>query len=74
MNCLKNTQLFIPPYIPGMNPIEQIWKEIRKRGFINVFFPSLNDVIDKLCEVMNGLEKKTSQSITGRKWILDVFG
>ena len=26
---------FIPPYTPEMNPIEQIWKEIRKRGFRN---------------------------------------
>jgi len=25
---------YIPPYTPEMNPIEQIWKEIRKRGFI----------------------------------------
>ena len=24
---------FIPPYTPEMNPIEQVWKEIRKRGF-----------------------------------------
>ena len=26
---------FIPPYTPEMNPIEQIWKEIRLRGFRN---------------------------------------
>lgn len=24
---------FIPPYTPEMNPIEQVWAEIRKRGF-----------------------------------------
>ena len=24
---------FIPPYTPEMNPIEQIWKELRSRGF-----------------------------------------
>ena len=31
----ENIELvFIPPYTPEMNPIEQIWKEIRKRGFI----------------------------------------
>ena len=30
----ENIVLFhIPPYTPEMNPIEQIWKEIRKRGF-----------------------------------------
>ncbi len=31
-----------------MNPIEQIWTEIRKRGFKNVIFKSLDAVIDKL--------------------------
>ena len=32
---------YIPPYTPEMNPIEQIWKEIRKRGFHNEVFASL---------------------------------
>ena len=31
---------FIPPYTPEMNPIEQVWKEIRKRGFKNKSFQS----------------------------------
>ena len=32
----ENIVLFqLPPYTPEMNPIEQIWKEIRKRGFRN---------------------------------------
>lgn len=35
----ENIELFfIPPYTPEMNPIEQIWKEIRKRGFQNEVF------------------------------------
>lgn len=29
---------FIPPYTPEMKPIEQVWKEIRKRGFKNKAF------------------------------------
>ncbi len=32
---------FIPPYTPEMNPIEQVWKEIRKRGFKNKAFQTL---------------------------------
>ena len=33
-----NIVLFhIPPYTPEMNPIEQIWEEIRKRGFRKFF-------------------------------------
>lgn len=48
-NALKipeNIRLtFIPPYTPEMNPIEQIWKEIRKRGFKNEVFQTLNKVV-----------------------------
>ena len=36
---------FIPPYTPEMNPIEQVWKEIRKRGFKNKAFQTLEAVI-----------------------------
>ena len=36
---------FIPPYTPEMNPIEQIWKEIRLRGFRNQVFPSLIELL-----------------------------
>ena len=39
LNLPDNIVLFyIPPYTPEMNPIEQIWKEIRKRGFHNEVF------------------------------------
>ena len=33
--------MFIPPYTPEMNPIEQIWKELRARGFHNEVFQTL---------------------------------
>jgi putative transposase len=31
-------RFYIPPRTPEMNPIEQLWQEIRKNGFKNVFF------------------------------------
>ena len=38
----ENIVLFhIPPYTPEMNPTEQIWKEIQKRGFRNEIFATL---------------------------------
>ena len=64
---------FIPPYTPEMTPIEQIWKEIRKRGFKNEIFATLEKVIDRLCETICSLTPQTIQSITGRKWILNCF-
>ena len=67
------TLTFIPPYTPEMNPIEQIWKEIRKRGFRNEVFPTLEKVIDRLCDVIKNLPASVIQSITGRQWIMSMF-
>jgi putative transposase len=64
---------FIPPATPEMNPIEQIWKEIRKEGFKNQSFSTLEKVVDRLCETINNLAKETVKSITGRDWILECF-
>lgn len=63
----------IPPYTPEMNPIEQIWKEIRKRGFKNEVFKTLDKVIDRLCDVICSLTADIIKSITGRDWILECF-
>jgi putative transposase len=65
--------LFLPPYTPEMNPIEQIWKEVRQRGLRNEIFSSHNQVIDRLCQTLSSLTKNTIQSITGRDWILECF-
>lgn len=62
--------LFIPPYTPEMNPIEQIWKEIRKRGFCNEVFATLEKVVDRLCRTICSLTHDAVKSITHREWIV----
>lgn len=62
----------LPPYTPEMNPIEQIWKELRSRGFRNEVFQTLEKVVDRLCELLRSLSPQTIQSITGRSWILSL--
>ena len=69
----SNIQLLhIPPYTPEMNPIEQIWEELREKGFRNEVFSSLNQVVDRLCQTITALTKETISSITGRDWILSI--
>ncbi len=69
-----NIHLFhIPPYTPEMNPIEQVWREIRTRGFRNEVFHTLNDVIDRLCQTILSITPDVIRSITGRDWILSLF-
>ena len=64
--------IFIPPYTPEMNPIEQIRKEIRKIGFKNEVFQTLQKVVDRLCDTICSLSKETIKSITGRDWIMSI--
>ena len=69
----NNTSLlFLPPATPEMNPMEQIWKELRK-SFKNEVFKTLEKVMERLCEVIMALTKATIKSITGRDWIIDCF-
>ena len=65
--------VFIPPYTPEMNPIEQIWKEIRKLGFRNEVFQTLDKVIDRLCSTIQSISPNTITSITARQWIIKAF-
>ena len=70
----ENIELFyLPPATPEMNPIEQIWKEIRKRGFKNEVFPTLEKVVDRLCDTIISLTNADITSITGRRWIMSCF-
>ena len=64
---------YIPPYTPEMNPIEQIWKELRKIGFRNEVFNSLAEVVDRLCDTICALTPALIQSITCRSWIRECF-
>jgi integrase len=63
----------IPPHTPEMNPIEQIWREIRTRGFKNEVFNTLEDIIDRLCHTIASISVETVKSITGRDWILSLL-
>ncbi|MDY4032394.1 MAG: transposase, partial [Pyramidobacter sp.] len=69
-----NITLFhIPPYTPEMNPIEQIWRELRCQGFRNEIFSTLENVVERLCRTIRNLTAQTIRSITARQWIVRCF-
>src|SRR5260370_29812129 len=45
-----------PAYSPELNPVEHIWEELREKKLANLALPSLDAVIDKVCEGLNHLE------------------
>ena len=39
---------FLPPYSPELNPIERLWKLIRRLATHNQYFQSLTDIVEAL--------------------------
>ena len=37
--------LFLPPYSPQLNPIERVWKLLRRLWLHNRYFPTLSELI-----------------------------
>jgi putative transposase len=64
------TVVNLPTGAPEMNPMEQIWREVRTQGFANQTFSSLAAVMSRLGETIHSLSHKTVKSIAGRDWIL----
>jgi len=59
----KNIErFFIPPRTPEMNPIEIVWREIRKLGFKNQIFDSIDAVVQRFNDVLS--EHITNDKIT----------
>jgi transposase len=74
MSIPENVLIFnIPPCTPEMNPMEQIWRELRSQGFRNVMFHSLDKAISHLCQTIRKLDPPTVKSITARSWLLQCF-
>ena len=61
----------LPPYSPELNPVENIWEEIREKFFQNVVFDSLDAVENRLSEAMVklGSQPNVVKSISSFNWI-----
>jgi len=63
----------LPTGSPEMNPMEQIWREIRSHGFANLILPSLAAVLNRFAQTVRSMSRDTVKSISGRDWILQCF-
>jgi transposase len=48
---------FLPPYSPELNPIERVWKLVRRQCLHNEYFPT----VDAICEPVEALFDSWSQ-------------
>lgn len=56
--------LFLPPYSPELNPAEKIWRWIKDR-LGNQIFQTLEDLADRVDQILEALTDETIKSITG---------
>ncbi len=63
--------LFLPPYSPELNPIERLWQDIKAKLFQNVF-ASIEEMQDKLTDILRNYTKTTIESITNYRYLTKV--
>lgn len=65
----------LPPYSPELNPVENIWDEIREKYFHNRVFDGISALEDHLSIALNHLESKPESvhSIVAWPWIVNAL-
>ena len=65
--------LYLPAYSPELNPVENIWEEIREKNFDNIVFADMDVLGEQLLHAMKHLENhpELSQSISAWPWIIN---
>jgi transposase len=72
----KNIKLLaLPPYSPELNPVENIWEELREKSFDNKVFDSLDALEEQLLRSLQHLENhpEITKSIAGWPWIINAL-
>jgi transposase len=65
----------LPAYSPELNPVENIWEELREKNFHNRVFASLNAVEEQLLYGLLQLElnPEITRSIASWPWIINAI-
>jgi len=70
----KNIRLLsLPPYSPELNPVENVWEELREKHFHNRVFADLDALETQLLHGLKHLEDhpELTGSISGWPWIIN---
>jgi len=60
----------LPPYAPELNPVEQVWQQLRKIKLSNIAYESYGSILDSACEAWNMFvgEEGNVKKICSRNW------
>jgi transposase len=58
------------PYSPELNPVEQLWQQIKQRFLSNTTFQNYDDVIERSCQAWNEIlsEDGFIKNLCSREW------
>lgn len=64
--------LTLPPYSPELNPVEQIWQQLRRSDWANRCFKNYDDILDVCCQAWNkfALQPDAIRSLCSRSWAI----
>lgn len=64
------TLLALPPYSPELNPVEQIWQQLRKSHFSNRCFKGYEEIMEVCSQAWNAFTAMPEfiRSLCTRKW------
>lgn len=67
--------LSLPPYSPELNPVENIWEELREKNFHNRVFNDLDSLEIHLLQALRKLEEtpEITKSISSWPWIINAI-
>lgn len=67
--------VILPPYSPELNPVENIWEELREKYFHNRVFSSISALEDHLVESLSAVEADPARvhSIVAWPWIINAI-
>lgn len=71
IDCFDNLSLiFLPPYSPELNPVEQVWQWLRDHDLANKCFKGYDDILLSATKAWNNFSKSIVRvkSLCSRDW------
>ena len=69
------TLISLPPASPELNPMEQVWRQLRQEALANRCYKNEEEIVSVCCDAWNGFDEKEGamKKLCSRSWI-DLIG
>ena len=73
LNWPSNLSLVpLPAYSPELNPVEQLWQQLRDQFWSNRCFKGYDDIVESCCQAWNQYtsQKNVIRNLCSRRWVV----